>query len=80
MSLSDKSDGVRKLMKDAEYFAGELARRLEALERAEGGRRRSEWQQAAAFARRLRSYVRERQDLDQRRERLAALAASRGQR
>jgi hypothetical protein len=49
----------RDLLKDGEYFATEVIRRLEALQRHEGnGRLRSHWQLASALTRRVRAELR----------------------
>jgi hypothetical protein len=65
------------LMRDAEYFADELARRLERLEDVEPtGHVRNNWQQAAAIARSIRGLLRHQKDLERRRRRLEARARS----
>jgi hypothetical protein len=66
------------LMRDAEYFADELARRLEALEDLEPtGHVRNCWQQAAGITRKVRALLRHQKDLERRRRRLEARARAR---
>jgi hypothetical protein len=61
------------LLRDVDYFAGELAKRLEGLHSLEGdGRMRSNWQVAAKLARRTRGLVRNQLDNDRRRRKLEA--------
>ena len=58
MTLSEKSDSAtryRELLRDADYFAGELIRRSEALARLYPKR---QWQTAALLARRIRLHAR----------------------
>jgi hypothetical protein len=66
------------LLGDAEYFAMELARRLEGLQGIEPtGHVRTNWQQAAGLTRRVRGYLRHQRDLDRRRRRLEAIKGRR---
>jgi len=65
------------LVLDAAYFARELERRLVSLERVEGdGRVRSDWQQAAGLARRIRGRLRDELDRERRRKKLEARKAA----
>jgi hypothetical protein len=62
----------KKLLDDSEYFAGELVRRIESLQRLErDSRRRSDLQTAAKVTRRVRGYLREVRDRDRRRRKAA---------
>jgi hypothetical protein len=45
---------VSAMVRDAEYFAFELGRRLERLAQIQGGRRGQHWVQSAAVVRRVR--------------------------
>jgi hypothetical protein len=60
------------ILSDAEYFATELIRRLEALQRRERGRQRSQWQLAARLTRSVRGELRRVIEADRARRRLEA--------
>jgi hypothetical protein len=63
------------LVHDVDYLARELITRLERLQDVEpDGHRRSDWQQAAALARRIRGVARQTIELDRRKARLARRA------
>ena len=62
-----------QLLLDAEYFSNELLKRLTTLEQVEpNGRYRSHWQRVAGTTRKIRGYLRQHQDLEQRKRKRAA--------
>jgi hypothetical protein len=64
------------LMRDAEYFADELTRRLEGLQRVEPTTYvRTNWQQAAGLTRRVRALLRYQRDVDRRQRKREAARA-----
>lgn len=64
------------LLSDAAYFATELSRKIEALAEIEqSGRVYSNWQQAAAMARKVRAYARHQADEQRHKAKLAARRA-----
>jgi hypothetical protein len=61
------------LLRDAEYFAAELTRRVERLAKVGRGHWRQDWRQAAALARRIRALARYEGDEQRRRVKREAM-------
>ena len=66
-AIRHKQADRRELLRDADYFATELIRRIERIARVDKATRRLGWGQAAALIRRIRQAIRGQLAIDSRR-------------